>query len=48
MDVAVITGNLAEYVAGTWLTLHLVALSCLAGLTVAIPLAVLRVARIKP
>lgn len=45
MDVAVISGSLGQYAAGTWLTLHLVFLSCLAGLLVAVPLAVLRVSR---
>jgi histidine transport system permease protein/arginine/ornithine transport system permease protein len=45
MDTHVVTGNLAEFAAGAWLTLHLVALSCLAGLAVAIPLAVVRVSR---
>lgn len=47
MDFSVIAGSLAEYAAGTWLTLHLVFLSCAAGLAVAVPLAVLRVSR-KP
>jgi histidine transport system permease protein/arginine/ornithine transport system permease protein len=45
MDTSVITGNLGEYLAGAWLSLHLVGLSCLIGLTLAIPLAVLRVGR---
>jgi arginine/ornithine transport system permease protein len=45
MDTAVITGNLAEFAAGAWLTLHLVFVSCLVGLALAIPLAVLRVSR---
>ena len=45
MDTSVITDNLAQYVSGTWLTLHLVFISCLCGLALAIPLAVLRISR---
>ena len=45
MDVAVITESLDQYLAGLWLTLHLVGLSCAIGLAVAVPLAVARVSR---
>jgi len=45
MDVAVITESLDQYLAGLWLTLHLVALSCAIGLAVAVPLAVASVSR---
>ena len=45
MDTGVITDNLAQYTSGAWLTLHLVFISCLCGLMLAIPLAVLRVSR---
>jgi histidine transport system permease protein/arginine/ornithine transport system permease protein len=45
MDLSVITGSLDQYLAGLWLTLHLVALSCVIGLAFAVPLAVARVSR---
>ncbi|MCK9259259.1 MAG: ABC transporter permease [Azoarcus sp.] len=41
---AVITENLPEYAAGLWLTLQLTVLSLVAGLLLAVPLAVLRTA----
>ncbi|MCU0766714.1 MAG: ABC transporter permease [Gammaproteobacteria bacterium] len=45
MDLSVITGSLDQYLAGLWLTVHLVALSCAIGLAAAVPLAVARVSR---
>ena len=45
MDLSVITGSLHQYLAGLWLTVHLVALSCAIGLAAAVPLAVARVSR---
>mgnify|MGYP001027523677 FL=1 len=45
MDVSVVTGSLDQYLAGLWLTVHLVTLSCAIGLAAAIPLAVARVSR---
>jgi histidine transport system permease protein/arginine/ornithine transport system permease protein len=45
MDLSVISTSLGQYAAGTWLTLHLVFLSCAAGLAVAVPLAVLRMSK---
>lgn len=43
IDWSVITGNLPQYADGLWLTLQLTVLSLLAGLLLAIPLAVLRI-----
>ncbi len=43
MDVSVITDSIGQYLSGLWLTVHLVTLSCVIGLAVAIPLAVARV-----
>jgi histidine transport system permease protein/arginine/ornithine transport system permease protein len=45
MDVSVVTESLDQYLAGLWLTIHLVTLSCAIGLAAAIPLAVARVSR---
>jgi histidine transport system permease protein/arginine/ornithine transport system permease protein len=45
MDVSVVTESLDQYLAGLWLTVHLVTLSCAIGLAAAIPLAVARVSR---
>lgn len=45
MDVSVVTESLDQYLAGLWLTIHLVTLSCLIGFAAAIPLAVARVSR---
>lgn len=45
MDLSVVTGSLDQYLSGLWLTVHLVTLSCLAGLVGAIPLAVARLSR---
>lgn len=45
MDVSVVTDSLDQYLAGFWLTVHLVTLSCAIGLAAAIPLAVARISR---
>ena len=45
MDVSVVTESLDQYLAGLWLTIHLVTLACAIGLAAAIPLAVARVSR---
>lgn len=45
MDAGVVTDNLGEFASGLWLTLHLVAISCVCGLAAAVPLAVLRVSQ---